>query len=356
VLSNGDEYLSKKDEEMEYHLKHLPEQAKRQLQQAKLDPDKFDIIEEQIPDQPLPDKQLDLVYNPDEDTPCIRNNQRYFLITYLRGGKSAERDWYRVWCACSSTGDVKRAIEKIREENPYAQWWDIAVLPAGGWAPWPPGEAEQQEYANKEMNEFMGKHMENLGKALKHDQERKSNLQAQEDVNVQVRKEKALKKKHKKWLKRQRERAAQLGCTVDELIENEGKAEQYRIALGGEQPKWDGDLSKPEEYELYTVVEEKTLDDGTVQLIEKTVRKRKMSDEQRRLQELQNAEKRLLHQVAQLELRLETYGMALQRMGIDERSIPELQLSQVQRLTEPRESQAVKAVAAAKEQWKQERK
>ena len=353
TLVNNDDYLSKKEEEMAHYLKNLPAEAKAHLRE--LDREKFDIEERQIPDFPIEEaqKKPELVYDPEEDTPCIRNNQRYFLISYLKAGTSAERDWYRVWCACSSTGDVKRQVEKIREDNPYAEWWDIAVLPAGGWAPWPPNKVENQEYANKEMNEFMKKHTENTAKALRHDHERKSQLEAQEDINVRVKKERALKKKHKRWLKRQRDKAAEAGCSIEAWIEREGKDEQYRIAMGGEQAQWDGDLAKPQEYELVKVLEEQQLDDGTVQMVEKTVRRKKQTDAQRRLQHLQNSEQELLRKVSDLELRLETLALVLKRNGVDPAEVPELRWDQVQRVTEPRESQAATAVAQAKEEWKQ---
>ena len=104
---------------------------------------------------------------------------------------------------------------------------------------------------------------------------------------------------------------------------------------------------------LIKVLEEQQLEDGTVQMVEKTVRRKKQTEEQRRLQHLKNSETELLRKVSDLELRLETLALVLKRNGVDPAEVPELRWDQVQQVTEPRESQAAAAVAQAKEEWKQ---
>jgi len=364
--------LEKSDAEMQHYLKHMPEAAKAQLRESKaqqqaqaqqaqgqqfetIEMPAIEVLEQQELAEPS-ERNHDLVYDPEQDTPCIKGNQHYFLVSYLRKGVHADRDWYRVWCACSGQRDLDRSMARIREENPYAEWWDIHAMPAGGWCPWPPKDAEQQEYANKEMADFMKAHMENLGKALRHDKERKSELMAQEDVNARVTKEKALKKKHKRWLRRQRERAAALGIGIEDLIEREGRQAQYEAAMGAAQPQWDGDLAKQDEYELITVEEEETLDDGSVEVVEKTIRIKKRTLQEKVIAHHEARQKQLLQQVSDLQLRVETLALALRRQGVDAQGVPALSWAQVQAYNESRDQQATVALEQQRNEWRQEQR
>lgn len=328
------------------------------------------LYDESIPTEPVQQPPPGtLKYDADEDTDVRFPGQRYALVSFLRkdaqGRQRAKRDWYRIWCVCSSQKDVQKKLAKIREENPYANWWDIAALPLGGWAPWPPRneDIKQQSYVNDEMNEFMQSHMENLGKALTEDKDRQKELMLKEDINAQANHKRAEKQKHKRWRRAMQKRAQKQGITFDELVQREAEQNQARIALeDGDEAVWTGAIdsanpSHPREdpdaiyYEDVEVVGE----DGQVHTIRKRKRNERILREDKLKREFAAKETDLLHKIDALAMQLSRYQLFLASQGVKDADVPVVTKHELQNMV-ANDDQIAEALRQQREAWKKEQR
>jgi len=327
------------------------------------------LYDETVPTAPAQVAPGTLKYDADDDTEVRFPGQRYALVSFLRkdaqGRQRAKRDWYRIWCVCSSQKDVQKKLAKIREENPYANWWDIAALPLGGWAPWPPRneDIKQQSYVNDEMNEFMQSHMENLGRALTEDKDRQKELMLKEDINAQANHKRAEKQKHKRWRRAMQKRAQKQGISFDELVRREAEENQTRIAIeGDDEAVWTGAIdsanpSNPREdpEDIYYEDVEVVGEDGQVHTIRKRKRNERILREEKIKREFAAKETDLLHKIDALALQLSRYQLFLARQGVKDSDVPVITKHELQNMV-ANDDQIAEALRQQREAWKKEQR
>lgn len=140
---------------------------------------------------PGTDKKYTYIDHLDEDDPLP--NQKWVCVSFLspEGISNCKIRGLKVRGVFATKEEADACADKLGKKD---RFFDIHVGELGKWLPWDPepNSAENQVYKEKELNELMFKHKQNVDKAAELQAERKADM-----VNEAIKEERERRKKEK---------------------------------------------------------------------------------------------------------------------------------------------------------------
>jgi len=258
-----DEMIAEREKAREYEVKHAPKKVEPVAQTKPGGPQRRHIAHNAVS---IPNYVKALDYS------CSPQNQNYALVSYLgpRNCRPIGDEWaFRLWGVFATQTEATEYVEYIRATNRYSKFYDILLLDInGGWSPFPPvlDAIEQQKFQDEHVQDFHDGHLEQQKKAQKHHEER---LSEADDINPDIARARKIKEEGAKLSAILEKRAAATGKTTEQLLaeHREDIFEELRHSKTTEEaPRGAGQR---------VVYEERKNDDGTVDIVKKTITRRR---------------------------------------------------------------------------------